>query len=171
MSLIPIKVYGEPVLRKLSSPIENINGSFVKFLKDMNETMLAARGLGLAANQVGKTVRAFAIDMNQFDVLDEPRIIINPEVMETGGEIVTGEEGCLSFPGLYQMIERPTKITIKSVNLDGKEYYFDAQGLVARVILHEIDHLDGVLFIDKLSSAQKNLIKSKLKRIKDGERV
>lgn len=171
MSLIPIRVYGEPVLRKVSSPIENINGSLVKFLKDMNETMLAARGLGLAANQIGKTVRAFAIDMNQFDVLDEPRIIINPEVMETGGEIVTGEEGCLSFPGLYQMIERPTKITIKSVNLDGKEYYFDAQGLVARVILHEIDHLDGVLFIDKLSSAQRNLIKSKLKRIKDGERV
>jgi peptide deformylase len=169
--LIPIRVYGEPVLRKVSSPIENINGSLVKFLKDMNETMLAARGLGLAANQIGKTVRAFAIDMNQFDVLDEPRIIINPEVMETGGEIVTGEEGCLSFPGLYQMIERPTKITIKSVNLDGKEYYFDAQGLVARVILHEIDHLDGVLFIDKLSSAQRNLIKSKLKRIKDGERV
>jgi len=171
LSLIPIRVYGEPVLRKVSSPIENINGSLVKFLKDMNETMLAARGLGLAANQIGKTVRAFAIDMNQFDVLDEPRIIINPEVMETGGEIVTGEEGCLSFPGLYQMIERPTKITIKSVNLDGKEYYFDAQGLVARVILHEIDHLDGVLFIDKLSSAQRNLIKSKLKRIKDGERV
>jgi peptide deformylase len=127
--------------------------------------------LGLAANQVGRTVRAFTIDLSHFDVLAEPKIIINPEIMEKSDLAITGEEGCLSFPGLYQLIQRPNKITIQAINLKGKEYYYEAEGLVARVILHEIDHLDGVLFIDKLSAAQRSLIKSKLVRIKAGERV
>ncbi len=171
MSVIPIKIYGEPVLREKSSAIENLNGDLVKFLNDMRETMRIANGLGLAANQVGKKVRAFTIDLSHFDVLAEPRIIVNPEIMEVSGQLVTGEEGCLSFPGLYQMIQRPNKVTIKTLNLDGKEYYFEAEGLIARVVLHEIDHLDGVLFIDKLTPAQRSLIKSKLARIKAGERV
>ncbi len=169
-SILPIRIYGEQVLREKSAAVDNIDGQMVNFLNDMKWTMLAAKGLGLAANQVGKTLRAFTIDLTQFDVLEEPRIIINPEVMETQG-MVTGEEGCLSFPGLYQMIQRPEKVTIKCLNLDGKEYYYDASGLVARVILHEIDHLDGLLFIDKLSPAQRRLLKSKLERIKAGERV
>jgi peptide deformylase len=171
LSLLPIKIYGEEVLRQQAKSIENIDGKVAQFLDDLNQTMIEAKGLGLAANQVGRTVRAFSIDLSQFDVLAQPTVIINPEVMEMNGEIVIGEEGCLSFPGLYQMIERPKKITIKSINLDGKEYYTEAEGLIARVILHEIDHLDGVLFVDKLTSAQRDLIKSKLKRIKAGERV
>ena len=170
MSVLPIKIYGEPILRDKSTAIEDLNGSLVKFLNDLSQTMLEARGLGLAANQVGKTIRAFTIDLSHFDVLASPKIIINPEVMETQG-MVTGEEGCLSFPGLFQMIQRPEKVTIKTLNLDGKEYYYEAEGLIARVVLHEIDHLDGVLFIDKLSPAQRRLIKSKLTRIKAGERV
>jgi peptide deformylase len=171
LSVLPIKIYGDEILRQRSKEVENLNGDLVKFLEDMNQTMLAARGLGLAANQVGRTVRAFSIDLSQFDVLSEPKIIVNPEVMEMNGDIITGEEGCLSFPGLYQLIERPRKVTIKSFDLDGKEYYFDAEGLIARVILHEIDHLDGTLFIDKLTPGQRNLIKGKLKKIKAGERV
>jgi peptide deformylase len=170
LSVLPIRIYGETVLRQKSNAIDDLNGSLVKFFEDLSLTMQAAKGLGLAANQVGRTIRAFAIDMTHFDVLDEPKIIINPEIMDVKG-MVTGEEGCLSFPGLYQIIERPQKITIRSLDLDGKEYYYDAEGLVARVILHEIDHLNGVLFIDKLTSAQRSLIKSKLARIKDGERV
>lgn len=170
MAVLPIKIYGEDVLRKISMDITNIDGSLVRFLKNMNETMLAARGLGLAANQVGKTIRAFAVDLSHFDVLAEPLIVINPEIMETAGE-VTGEEGCLSFPGLYQMIQRPEKVTVKSLDLNGKENFYEASGLLARVLLHEIDHLKGILFIDKLSSAQRKLIKGKLDKIKDGERV
>jgi peptide deformylase len=168
---LPIRIYGEEILRKHSKPIEDINGDLVRFLDNMTQTMQAARGLGLAANQVGKTVRAFSIDLSQFDVLDEPKTIINPEVMEASSEIINGEEGCLSFPGLYQILDRPRKVTIRSLNLDGKEYFFEAEGLIARVILHEIDHLNGVLFIDKLTFAQRNLIKGKLKKIKAGERV
>ena len=171
MSVIPIKIYGEEVLREKSKTIENLNGDLVKFLNDMNESMQAAKGLGLAANQVGRTLRAFTIDLNHFDVLAEPKIIINPEIVEKSDIGVTGEEGCLSFPGLYQMIQRPNQITVKALDLDGKEYYYEAEGLVARIMLHEIDHLDGVLFIDKLTAAQRSLIKSKLVRIKAGERV
>ncbi len=171
MSVIPIKIYGEPVLRDKSKAIENIDGDLVKFLNNMNETMQAANGLGLAANQVGKKVRAFTIDLSHFDVLAEPKIIINPEIMDTSKDLVTGEEGCLSFPGLYQMIQRPNKVTIQTLDLDGKEYLFEAEGLIARVILHEIDHLNGILFIDKLTAAERSLIKSKLVRIKAGERV
>jgi len=171
LSVLPIKIYGEEVLREKAKAIENLNGDLVKFLNDMNESMQAAKGLGLAANQVGRTVRAFTIDLSHFDVLAEPKIIINPEIMEKSDLVVTGEEGCLSFPGLYQMIQRPNKITVKALDLDGKEYYYEAEGLVARIMLHEIDHLDGVLFIDKLTAAQRSLIKSKLVRIKAGERV
>jgi peptide deformylase len=133
----------------------------------MTYTMRTANGLGLAANQVGKAIRAFAVDMSQFDVTEEPRIIINPEVIDIGG-MVSGEEGCLSFPGLYQIIERPEKVAIKAISLDGKEYHIEAEGLLARVMLHEIDHLNGVLFIDKIGAAQRKLIKGKLEKIKTG---
>ncbi len=170
MPPLPIKIYGEPILRQQSSVIENIDGSLVDFFHDMTLTMKTANGLGLAANQVGRGIRAFTIDLSHFDVLDDPQVIINPVIMETSGSVI-GEEGCLSFPGLYQNIERPQKVTIKSIDIDGKEYFYEAEGLIARVLLHEIDHLNGVLYIDKLSAAQRNIIKSKLTRIKAGERV
>jgi peptide deformylase len=169
--ILPIKIYGEDVLREKSVDFENIDGEAVEFFENLKQTMLYAKGLGLAANQVGKAMRAFAIDLSQFDVLAEPKVLVNPEIMENSGNIVTAEEGCLSFPGLYQTIERPDKVTVKSLNLDGKEYFFEATGLVARVMMHEIDHLNGVLFIDKLTPAQRTLIKRKLTRIKAGERV
>lgn len=171
MSILPIKVYGEEILRQESNAIENIDGQMVNYLESITRTMQYAKGLGLAANQVGRAIRAFSIDLSHFDVLAEPKVFVNPEIMEIGGNVVTGEEGCLSFPGLYQTIERPEKVTIKSINLDGKEYFFEADGMVARVILHEIDHLDGILFIDKLSPAQRRLIKGKLNKIKAGEKV
>jgi len=171
MAFLPIKIYGEEVLREKSRDFENLDGEAVEFLEDLKQTMLQAKGLGLAANQVGKALRAFAADLSQFDVLAEPKVFVNPEIMEIGGNLVTAEEGCLSFPGLYQDIERSDKVTIKSLDLDGEEYLFEAAGLVARVMQHEIDHLDGVLFIDKMTPAQRTLIKRKLNRIKAGERV
>lgn len=171
MALLPIKIYGEEVLRQRSSNIENLDGEMVQFLQDLKRTMLQARGLGLAANQVGKALRAFAIDLSQFDVLAEPKVLVNPEIMEISGNIVTAEEGCLSFPGLFQSVERKDKAIVKSLNLDGKEYLFETSGLVARVIQHETDHLDGILFIDHLTPAQRTLIKRKLTRIKAGEKV
>lgn len=171
MSDLTIKIYGEDILREKSKSIENIEGNLVEFLEAMSRAMIRAKGLGLAANQVGKAIRAFSIDLSHFDVLDKPKVIINPEIVDTNGKIVSGEEGCLSFPGLYQVIERFEKVAIKSIDIDGKEYFFEASGIIARVLQHEIDHLDGVLFIDKLSPAQRRLIKGKLNKIKAGEKV
>lgn len=171
MSDLQIKIYGEDILREKSAPIENLDGSMVDFLKSMNELMIRAKGLGLAANQVGRALRAFSIDLSQFDVLKKPLIVINPEIVDISSRVVTGEEGCLSFPGLFQMIERPDKVTVRNLDIDGNENYLEATGMVARVIQHEIDHLNGVLFIDKLSPAQRRLIKGKLNRIKAGEKV
>jgi peptide deformylase len=128
-------------------------------------------GLGLAANQVGVNQRFFAIDMSHFDVVKSPITIINPKIVEVSNTIVAGEEGCLSFPGLYQDIERPDRAVISGIDLDGNEVIFEGKGMVARVFLHEIDHLDGKLFIDRMSALKRGLIKGKLKKIKAGERV
>ena len=171
MSELAIRIYGDDILRSNSKSVENIDGSLIEFLEAMSRTMLLAKGLGLAANQVGRTIRAFSIDISHFDVLDQPRIIINPEIVDTNGKIVSGEEGCLSFPGLFQIIERYEKVAVKSIDINGKEYFIEASGMIARVLQHEIDHLDGRLFIDKLSPAQRRLIKGKLNKIKAGEKV
>jgi len=171
LSDLTIRIYGDDILRENSKSVENIEGSLIRFLEAMSRTMLLAKGLGLAANQVGRAIRAFSIDMSHFDVLDRPRIIINPEIIDTNGKIVSGEEGCLSFPGLFQVIERYEKVAVKSIDINGKEYFFEASGIIARVLQHEIDHLDGKLFIDKLSPGQRRLIKGKLSKIKAGETV
>lgn len=171
MSVVPIKIYGENVLRRIARPIENITQDTVNMAEHLIATMESESGLGLAANQIGITVRAFAINMTHFDILIKPKVLINPEIVNFGQENMKGEEGCLSFPGLFQSIERPEKVSVKYLDLDGNEQLMDAEGLMARVIQHETDHLDGILFIDKLSAGQKLFIKNKLKRIKAGERV
>ena len=171
MSIVPIKVYGEDVLRQIASPIENINQDIVTLVDRLKETMVSAKGLGLAANQIGVPLRAFAIDMTHFDVLAEPEVLINPEVVDLGTSIINGEEGCLSFPGLFQLIDRPEKLSLKYLDINGEEKFLDAEGLKARVMLHEIDHLDGILFIDKLNAGQRLFLKGKLKKIKAGETV
>jgi peptide deformylase len=171
LKILPIKVYGEEILRQNAKEIDNIDGKLVDFLDSLVVTMKEAKGLGLAANQLGLAQRAYAVDMSYFDVVKSPLVIINPKVVETGGQVVTAEEGCLSFPGLYLEVERPEKATIIGYDRDGKEMTVEASGFVARVFLHELDHLDGKLFIDHLSALERGLIRGKLKKIKSGERV
>ena len=132
--------------------------------------MKYGKGLGLAANQVGIDKRFFAIDLSYFDVVKEPIVIVNPEIVEVSGT-ETGEEGCLSFPGLFLELERPQKTTVVGLNRDGKEITIEGKGFMVRVLLHEIDHLNGKLFIDYLSKLKRGLIKGKLKKIKNGEKV
>jgi peptide deformylase len=151
-------------------PVENFDGDLVDLLKSTILTMKHGKGLGLAANQVGINKRFFAIDLSYFDVVKEPIIIVNPEIVELSGSIV-GEEGCLSFPGLFQDVERPEKATVTGLDIDGNEFTFEGTGLITRVLLHEIDHLDGKLFIDHLSGFKRNMIKGKLKKIKAGEEI
>jgi len=133
-------------------------------------TMKRGKGLGLAANQVGVNKRFFAIDLSYFDVIKEPIVIINPEIVEVSGSIA-GEEGCLSFPGLFLEMDRPVKATLVGLDKNGREIILEGNGFMARVLIHEIDHLDGRLFIDHLSNLKRSLIKGKLKKIKKGEKV
>jgi len=163
-------MYGEEILRQTSKKVDNIDGELVELLDSTLLAMRQGKGLGLAANQVGVNKRFFAIDLSYFDVIKEPVVIINPEIVEVT-DSVTGEEGCLSFPGLFLEMERPEKATVVGLNRDGKEITLEGNGLVARVLIHEIDHLDGKLFIDYLSKLKRGLIKNKLKKIKNGERL
>ena len=163
-------MYGEKILRQTSKKVDNIDGELVELLDSTLLAMRQGKGLGLAANHVGVNKRFFAIDLSYFYVIKEPVVIINPEIVEVT-DSVTGEEGCLSFPGLFLEVERPEKATVVGLDRDGQEITLEGNGLVARVLIHEIDHLDGKLFIDYLSKLKRGLIKGKLKKIKNGERL
>lgn len=134
-------------------------------------TMLDNKGLGLAANQVGSQKRFFAIDMSHFDVVKPPIVIVNPKIVELSDSKVFGEEGCLSFPGLFQDIERPDKAVVQGLDIDGNEITIEGKGFIARVLQHELDHLNGKLYIDHMSKIKLSLIRGKLKKIKAGETV
>lgn len=168
--MLPIKIYGEEVLRQTAATVDNIDGKLVDFMDSLVKTLKNSNGLGLAANQVGLAKRIYAVDMSYFDVVKSPLVIINPVVQELSGS-AKAEEGCLSFPGLYIEVERPDRAVVTGLDKDGKEIVVEGTGLVARVLLHELDHLNGKLFIDHLSSLQRGLLKGKLKRIMSGERV
>lgn len=154
----------------MSAEVENFDRELVELLKSTLLTMKLANGLGLAANQVGVNKRFFAIDVSHFDVVKEPLVIVNPEIVEISGSYLA-EEGCLSFPGLFLEIERAERATIAGLGIDGKELILEGKNLMAKVMLHEIDHLNGKLFVDHLSRLKRNLIKGKLKKIKVGEKV
>ncbi|OQX92669.1 MAG: peptide deformylase [candidate division Zixibacteria bacterium 4484_95] len=170
MKILPIRIYGDEVLRKKSDNVENIDGNLVDFLETLLISMKHAKGLGLAANQIGINKRIFAVDMSYIDVVKEPIVIINPELVDFSGSF-TEEEGCLSLPGLFQEITRPEKATVSGLDRDGKEITIEGKGLIAKVFLHEIDHLNGKLIIDYLSKSQLGLLKGKLKKIKSGRQV
>ncbi len=168
--MLPIKIYGEEVLRQTATNVDNIDGKLVDFMDSLVKTLKNSNGLGLAANQVGLAKRIYAVDMSYFDVVKSPLVIVNPVVQELSGT-AKAEEGCLSFPGLYLEVERPERAVVTGLDKDGKEIVIEGTGLMARVLLHELDHLNGKLFIDHLSSLQRGLLKGKLKRIMSGERV
>jgi peptide deformylase len=161
----PIVVYGDPVLREKSKPVEKIDQATKKLVADLIATLKDARGLGLAAPQIGKAVRIFIVDLSALDLTETVRVFINPEIVETSGEVML-EEGCLSFPQIYQKIVRPEKVKMKAINLDGSEFTLEATGMLARAMLHEYDHLEGKLFIDYFSTLSRSLIKGKLSKLK-----
>jgi peptide deformylase len=142
MSIRIIRKNDDPVLRELSKSVKNINANVIKLLDDMAETMYDAQGVGLAAPQVGILKRVVVIDVGN-QLLE----LINPEIIEKSGE-QNGPEGCLSFPGLSGDVCRPEYVKVKALNRDGEEYMVEGKGLLARALMHEIDHLNGVIFID-----------------------
>jgi peptide deformylase len=161
----PIVLYGNAVLREISKPVDINDRKTKDLVADLIATLKDARGLGLAAPQIGESARIFIIDLTAIDLTESIRVFINPEILETSGEILL-EEGCLSFPDIFQKIVRPEKVTIKATGLDGKEFTQEASGMLARAMLHEYDHLDGKLFIDYFSTISRSLINGKLKRLK-----
>jgi peptide deformylase len=149
VSTFAIRQYGDPVLRQRTAEVDGIDGSLVRLVEDMIETMKAAPGSGLAANQVGVQRRIFV-----YDVGEGPRAVINPAIVESAGEW-TYDEGCLSIPGLNWPIVRPNQVHLRGIDLEGNELSIEAETLEGRVFQHEIDHLDGILLVERLDADQR----------------
>ncbi len=164
MAVRPIVTYGDPVLREKAKPVETVDREIKDLVADMIATLKDASGLGLAAPQVGVSKRIFITDLSPMELTESVRVFINPEILEVSGE-VNLEEGCLSFPGLYQNVTRPDGVRVKALDTEGNEFELEAKGILARAILHEYDHLEGILFIDHLSSLSRALIQGKLKKL------
>ena len=164
MATRPIVIYGDPVLREKADPVKEIDRETKNLVADMIAILQEANGLGLAAPQVGVSKRIFIADLSALDLAESIRVFINPEILEKSGEVVL-EEGCLSFPGIYQKISRPEMVKVRATDQEGNLFEMEASGMMARAILHEYDHLEGKLFIDYLSSVSRALIKGKLKKL------
>jgi peptide deformylase len=152
MAIRTIRIYGDVDLRKKSRVVDEINARVLLLIKDMKETMYNSKGVGLAAPQVGILKRIAVIDVG-----DGPMVIINPEILEVKGSQIANE-GCLSIPGTQKNVERPETITVKALNENGEEVVIHGEGLLARALCHEIDHLDGILFIDKALEGEAEVI-------------
>lgn len=163
MSILQILHYPDPKLHQVAKPVEKIDNKIKKLAVDMAETMYAAPGIGLAAPQVDASLRMIVIDISQDKT--ELMTLINPEILEKQGE-VEHEEGCLSVPGVYEVLvnKRAEKIKVRALNLDGEVIEFETDGLLSVCVQHEIDHLDGKLFVDYLSELKRTRIRKKLKK-------
>lgn len=162
MSILDIRVLGDPILREETKPIEEITDGIRALVKNMFDTMYAAKGIGLAAPQVGRLERVAVVDVDE-----SPMVLINPEVVRTEGKTKKAEEGCLSIPDVYGDVERPMKVVVRALDIDGKEFEFEAEDLLARCVQHEIDHLHGKLFIDYFSVLRRRSALSKWAKEKD----
>ena len=163
--ILPIRVYGDPVLRQKTEPVKNIDGRLISLAEQMIESLASARGLGLAAPQVGHLLALCIINLPALDSKHtEPLILINPRLQASDGKVVY-QEGCLSFPGMYVDVARPQNVTVTGLDQDGNPLELKASDFLARVFLHEMDHLNGVLFIDHLSPIKRQLLKKQLKEL------
>ena len=169
MAVFDIVKYPEPVLSTPTEIVERFDDELARLAADMIETMHAAPGIGLAAPQVGRTERITVIDLSVGSEEDELLVLVNPRVLEAEGEI-REEEGCLSFPDLMLIVPRPERVVVEAQDLEGNAFSIEAEELLARCLHHEIDHLDGVLFLDRVSPLKRDLAKRKIsKRIRAGE--
>ncbi len=143
--VLDIVKLGEDILRQKAEPVAEVNDEIRKLAEDMFETMIEADGVGLAGPQVGKNLRMFVLMADD----DVRRVFINPQIIKTSEELGDYDEGCLSIPQVYETIRRPVRVTVQALNENGKPFTLDADGLLARIIQHEYDHLDGIVFIDR----------------------
>lgn len=183
MAILPIRQFPDPVLRKQCTEVSEIDPQLLQLLEDMAETMYQAPGIGLAAPQVGVSLRAIVVDVGpQLEAIEQTADgspddessddhltntlfkMVNPVILQSEG-LTEHEEGCLSIPGITEKVQRPESITVAYTDIDGCKCQLEANGLLSVCIQHEIDHLNGVLFVDKLKGVRKHLVKSKLKKL------
>jgi peptide deformylase len=165
MAVRPMRILGDPVLRAVARPVETLDDGVRTLIADMFDTMYAEDGVGLAAPQVGVSSRVIVVDPHEPG--SSPFALINPVIVEFGDELERGEEGCLSIPGLREMVERPVRIIVEGLDRAGAPVRFEADELLARIIQHEVDHLDGVLFIDRVSPLKRKMLLSKWQKLRD----
>lgn len=169
MSLLPILRYPDPRLHTVAKPVAVVDERIRRLVDDMLETMYAAEGVGLAASQVDVHERVIVIDTS--DSRTEHLVLINPEVLSASGELVMGDEGCLSVPNVYDKVLRPAEVRVRALDRGGATVEFDAEGLLAKCVQHEMDHLMGKVFIDYLSPLKRTRIRTKmLKQARDESR-
>lgn len=165
MSIKPLVILPDPLLRQVSKPIESFDADLRKFSADMLETMYDAPGIGLAAIQIGAPVQMLVIDLAKEDEPKAPQVYINPRVLWSSDERNVYEEGCLSIPDYYAEVERPKQVRVSYVDIDGKAHEVEADGLLATCLQHEIDHLNGILFIDYISRLKREMVVKKFKKL------
>lgn len=163
MAIRPIIKFGHPVLQQKAAPVPEINEEILSLARDMVETMHRAPGIGLAAPQVGVSQCLITVDLSVGEKPEELIIMINPVILEAEGE-TTEEEGCLSVPEIREKVTRPARVLVRGIDLKGKEIELEAHDFLARVFCHELDHLEGKLFLDRLSPLKRSLLRKKLRR-------
>lgn len=163
MAMLPIKTYPDPVLREPAKPVAVIDAKLRQLAADMIETMQDANGVGLAAPQVGVSLRMAIVDFDPEN--GDPRVLINPVITKRMGRKELGDEGCLSFPGLRSRVKRNPGVVCEAQNLDGEIVEYQAEGLSARAVQHELDHLDGQLFVDKVGPSDKQSLQGELEEM------
>ena len=164
-----LQLIGSPVLRRKADPVDTseASGFLTDLLRDMQRILAEKEGLGLAAPQVGESLRLFILDLDDI-ALKGHRVFVNPVLVLSGDEERI-EEGCLSIPGVYEPVRRSRMAEISAADEEGKEFVLELEGLLARAVQHECDHLDGILFVDRLSPVRRRMLRSKLARIREGE--
>jgi len=166
MAIRSILTAPDPRLKLVSEPVETVDGEIRTLIDDMIETMYDADGIGLAAIQVGVSKRILVLDIDQKDGKKNPRAFINPVIIWASEETATFEEGCLSIPEIWDEVERPARIKAEYLDRDGKKQELEAEGLLAVCLQHEMDHLEGILFVDHLSKLKRSMALKKLQKAK-----
>jgi peptide deformylase len=165
MAVKPLIILPDPLLRRESRPVERVDAQLLAFAGDMLDTMYDAPGIGLAAIQVGEPLRLVVIDLAKEGEPPAPQVFINPEIVAAGAQSNIHEEGCLSIPDYYADVERPDSVTVRYVDRDGRQQQVVADGLLATCLQHEIDHLNGILFIDHISKLKRDMVMRKFRKL------
>jgi peptide deformylase len=164
MPRLEVRILGDPVLRQKAGPVAAITPELRRLIADMFDTMYAEEGVGLAAPQVGVSDRIIVVDPHDDET--QPFALINPEILEASKETEKNEEGCLSIPGVRDMVERSSRVRVRGLSEHGEMREFDAEGLLSRILQHEVDHLDGILFFDRVGPLKRKMLLAKWQKVK-----